>query len=97
MTQDDNNNLTYPLSVIVLCHSFVYPVEDIETPISTAGRNAASASKQRRSDQAAKYLPKKQDVIACKIINILRPLQQHQLRQDGYGLQVEGECPQDLQ
>ena len=65
--------LTYPLSVILLCHSFVYPIEDIETPISTAGRDAASVSKWRRLDQhqAAQHLPKKQDVIASKVINIL--------------------------
>ena len=75
MAQNDSI-LTYPLTVIILCHGFVYPVEDIQTPISTAGRDVASATKRRRSNQqqAAQHVPKKQDVIASKIIYILSPL-----------------------
>ena len=78
MTQDISINFTYPLSVIVLCHSFVNPVEDVETPISTAHTYPASVSKHQCKETAltasCTHLPKKQYVIASKVVNILRPL-----------------------
>lgn len=42
------------------------------------------------------HLPKHEHVVARQVVNVLRALQQHQLRQDGHSLQVDGEGPDDL-
>mmetsp|Transcript_10720 Transcript_10720/g.32762 ORF Transcript_10720/g.32762 Transcript_10720/m.32762 type:complete len:323 (-) Transcript_10720:113-1081(-) len=36
-------------------------------------------------------------VVSGQVVHILRPLQQHELGQDGHGLQVDGKRPQDLE
>ena len=36
-------------------------------------------------------------IVAGQVVNVLRPLQQDELRQDRHCLQVYRECPEDLQ
>lgn len=41
-------------------------------------------------------LPQKKNILPSQVVNISSPLQQDQLRKDGYSFQVQGECPHYL-
>ncbi len=48
-------------------------------------------------DAPCTTLPEQEHVVPREVVDVLCPLQQDQLRQDGNRLQVDGEGPQDLQ
>lgn len=93
-------DLTYPLSIVVFSERSVNPVDDVETTISPANMNSIKelcvCSCCIKQWQSAKYLPEKQDIVSSEVVNVLCPLQQHQLWQNCYCFQVQRECPQDL-
>ena len=41
--------------------------------------------------------PQQEDIVPGEVVYVLRPLQHHQLRQNGHSLQVYRESPQNLQ
>lgn len=40
--------------------------------------------------------PEQEDVVARQVVDVLCPVEQHKLRQDGHRLQVDGELPENL-
>lgn len=75
LTQVNSDILTYPLSIVVLCKQLVNPVEDVESSVSPAGQGSCG-DKQGGwiTSRAARLLPKKQNIVASEVINVLRPL-----------------------
>ena len=40
--------------------------------------------------------PQQEHIVPRQVVDVLRPLQQHQLWQDGHRFQVDGESPEEL-
>jgi hypothetical protein len=47
-------------------------------------------------DVEATVHAEEEDIVTCHVVNVARPLQEDQLRQDGHSLEVDGEGPQQL-
>lgn len=103
--------LTDPLPVVRLGEEAVDPVQDVEAPVCSASGSAEGESAPaHRATGNSRFcrihvpprlpspdpVPEQEHVISSQVVDVLRALHQHQLREDRDRLQVDGKGPEDL-